>query len=203
MAMGTLVEVTIFDHPSKSAAAAIDEIESLFADLETRWNPWEGGELASLNAKLGSGSKVRPPEDLADLLSRASHLDEISGGLFEPAIGSLTRLWGFSKEESTPTSPPSDEALREQLQAVRPLPQLWLADGNLQGYPGLAIDLGGFAKGEAVDIAIALLREKGIENAIVNAGGDLRAIGRHGDRDWRICVREPRGEGFLAAIHVS
>jgi thiamine biosynthesis lipoprotein len=203
MAMGTLVEVTIFDHPPKSAEAAIDEIESLFGDLQTRWDPWEGGELANLNARLGSGSQVRPPGDLADLLARASQLDEVSGGLFEPAIGSLTRLWGFSNEESAPTSPPSDEAIQEQLQAVRPLPQLWLSNGDLQGYPGLAIDLGGFAKGEAVDLAIALLREKGIENAIVNAGGDLRAIGRHGDRDWRIGVREPRGEGVLAAIHVS
>lgn len=203
MAMGTLVEVTIFDHPSESAAEAIDEIESLFADLETRWDPWEGGELASLNEKLGSGSQVEPPEDLAELLARASRLDEASGGLFEPAIGSLTRLWGFSKEESAPTSPPTDEALREQLQAVIPLPKLWLDDGKLQGHQGLAIDLGGFAKGEAVDIAIALLREKGIEHAIVNAGGDLRAIGRHGDRDWRIGVREPRGEGVLAAIHTS
>ena len=109
MAMGTLVEVTIYYHPPKSAAVAIDEIESLFADLETRWDPWEGGELASLNAKLGNGSQVTPPKDLADLLSRASHLDEVSGGLFEPAIGSLTRLWGFSNEESAPTSPPQRE----------------------------------------------------------------------------------------------
>jgi thiamine biosynthesis lipoprotein len=203
MAMGTLVEVTVFDHPPESANAAIDEIQSLFADLESRWDPWEGGELASLNASLGAGLKVDPPEGLADILSRASSLDEASGGLFEPAIGSLTRLWGFSNEESAPTSPPSDEALRDQLQAVRPLPGLWLPDGDLQGYPGLALDLGGFAKGEAVDIAIALLRKRGIEHAIVNAGGDLRAIGRHGDRDWRIGVREPRGEGVLAAIHVS
>ncbi|MGI9264584.1 MAG: FAD:protein FMN transferase [Gammaproteobacteria bacterium] len=203
LAMGTLVEVTIFDHPQASAEAAIAEIESLFGDLEQRWDPWEGGDLAQLNKSLGTGSKVRPPDDLLDLLLRASRIGESSGGLFEPSIGSLTRLWGFSNEESAPTSPPAKTELSKQLRAVRPLPELWTEDGYLQGYQGLAIDLGGFAKGEAVDIAIDLLRNKGIEHAIVNAGGDLRAIGRHGDRDWRIGVREPRGEGVLAAIHVS
>ena len=203
MAMGTLVEVTIFDHPQAAAESAITEIEALFGDLEKRWDPWEGGDLAELNEKLGTGSKVRPPDDLADLLLRASRIDEASGGLFEPSIGSLTRLWGFSNEESAPTRPPAAAALKEKLNAIRPLPDLWIEDGYLQGHQGVAIDLGGFAKGEAVDIAIGLLREKGIDNAIVNAGGDLRAIGRHGDRDWRIGVREPRGEGVLAAIHVS
>jgi thiamine biosynthesis lipoprotein len=49
-------------------------------------------------------------------------------------------------------------------------------------------------------MAIDLLRSRGIGNAIVNAGGDLRAIGRHGNRPWRIGVRDPRGEGVLAAI---
>lgn len=201
--MGTLVEVTVFGHPPDSAHEAISEIESLFADLEKRWDPWDGGELAELNSQLATGASAQPSRELAEMLGRATALNQASDGLFEPSIGSLTRLWGFSSEESTPTSPPTSESLAESLASVVPLSQLWTDDGRLKGPPGLAIDLGGFAKGEAVDIAIAMLRERGIDNAIVNAGGDLRAIGRHGDRDWRIGVRQPRGEGILAAIHIS
>jgi thiamine biosynthesis lipoprotein len=84
------------------------------------------------------------------------------------------------------------------------LPTLWdAADGTLRGHEGVTIDLGGFAKGVAVDRAIALLHERGVDNAIVNAGGDLRAIGRRGDRPWKIGVRAPRGGGILAAIEIS
>lgn len=202
-AMGTLVEITVFGHSPDSAHEAISDIESLFADLENRWDPWDGGELAELNSQLATGANVLPSPELAEMLVRATTLNLASDGLFEPSIGGLTRLWGFSSEESIPTSPPASEAVAQSLASIIPLSQLWTDDGRLKGRPGLAIDLGGFAKGEAVDIAIATLRERGIDNVIVNAGGDLRAIGRHGDRDWRIGVRQPRGEGILAAIHIS
>lgn len=61
-------------------------------------------------------------------------------------------------------------------------------------------DLGGYAKGYALDLAIAFLNAQGIEHAIVNAGGDLSASGRHPQRAWHIGVRDPRGPGTLASV---
>ncbi len=143
-------------------------------------------------------------KDLAQLLDGAAAISRDSEGLFDPAVGGLIRMWAFSSEELVPTSPPDAEKIQQAVAAGRPLHEIWRADTRqlLLG-PGTAIDLGGFAKGVAVDMAIDLLRDQGIENAIVNAGGDLRAIGRHGDRAWRIGVRDPRGEGVLAAIDVQ
>jgi thiamine biosynthesis lipoprotein len=69
--------------------------------------------------------------------------------------------------------------------------------------PALKLDFGAFAKGYAVDRAIDVLREMGINNAVVNAGGDLRAIGRHGDRPWRVGIRHPREAGILASVEVE
>jgi len=69
--------------------------------------------------------------------------------------------------------------------------------------PALQMDLGGFAKGYAVDRAIERLQALGIRNAIVNAGGDLRAIGRHGKRPWHIGIRHPRKPGIIAAVDVQ
>src|SRR3569833_666320 len=65
------------------------------------------------------------------------------------------------------------------------------------------LDFGAYMKGYAVDRAIDELRQRGIANAIINAGGDLRAIGRHGDRPWHIGIRDPRGPGILAAIDID
>ena len=204
MAMGTLVEVTVFDFPQAEARAAIADVEALFRELQRRWDPWGDGELGQLNSSLAAGHSASPSAELGDLLARAAGIGERSGGLFEPSIGALTRLWGFSREDEAPRAPPPPAAVEGALAAVVPLGALIGDDGSVRGgNDRMAIDLGGFAKGEAVDLAIELLRTRGIEHAIVNAGGDLRAIGRHGDRDWRIGVRHPQVEGkILAAIEI-
>lgn len=63
-----------------------------------------------------------------------------------------------------------------------------------------AVDLnfGAFAKGYAIDLSMAYLRDKGIANAVINAGGDLSVIGLHGERPWKIGIRHPRKEGVIA-----
>ena len=203
-AMGTLVEVTIFDFPVQAAAEAAREIESLFLDLQHEWDPWEDGSLGQLNTAARQGARVTPDADLADLLDRASRISVATGGVFDPAVGRLVRLWGFNDAETLPDRPPSADSVQQALESTVPLARLWDRDtGTLAATSGTTIDLGAFAKGEAVDRAITLLRSRGVENAIVNAGGDLRAIGRHGERPWKIGVREPRGPGILAAIQVS
>lgn len=203
-AMGTLVEVTVFDHPAEPATRASLAIESLFHDLEHRWDPWEDGELGVLNSAIGTGSGATPGPELAGLIGRASELARESGGMFDPTVGGLVRLWGFTDVDAIPDRPPPAGDILHALESMAPLPTLWDArSGRLAGRTGVAIDLGGFAKGVAVDRAIEMLRAEGIVNAIVNAGGDLRAIGRRGDRSWRIGVRAPRGEGILAAIDVD
>lgn len=203
-AMGTLVEVTIYDFPAESANVAADRVESLFAELQDRWDPWNGGSLGQINKLISSGEDTVPDQDLADLLTRASRISKDSGGVFDPAVGALVRLWGFYDAAAIPDRPPSPERIQETLDQMTPLALMWDPQtGILSGHPGAAIDLGAFAKGEAVDRAIALLRGLGVKNAIVNAGGDLRAIGRHGDRPWKIGVREPRSTGVLAAIEIS
>ena len=201
-AMGTLVDVTIWAAPPAEAEAAAREVETLFHELHRAWNPWGDGELGRINRALAAGESVMPEPDLAALLAEAAALTTASGGLFDPAIGALVRLWGFSSEEQQPKAPPSAAALDAARAGTLPLPALLAADGGVSGPPGAQIDLGGFLKGVAVDRGIALLRARGIEHAIVNAGGDLRAIGRRGERPWRIGIRAPRDTRVLAAIEV-
>jgi thiamine biosynthesis lipoprotein len=66
--------------------------------------------------------------------------------------------------------------------------------------PGMSIDLGGFAKGHAVDRATRLLRQRGIENAMVSAGGDSRVIGDRRGRPWSVAIRDPRRAGEVVAV---
>lgn len=201
-AMGTLVDVTVWGVEPTVADPAARDVEALFHALHREWDPWGDGALGRLNRALAAGEPAVADEDLAALLAEAAALTEASGGLFDPAIGALVRLWGFSSDEHRPTAPPPAAEIAARLAGTAPLPELLGAGGTVSGPPGAQIDLGGFLKGVAVDRAIALLRERGIEHAIVNAGGDLRAIGRRGERAWRIGIRAPRDPSIIAALEV-
>ena len=190
MAMGTLVDVTVYGVPADEAAAAAGEVERLFHELHRAWQPQGDGALGRLNARLAADPGMDPAAadpELGLLIAEAARLARASGGLFDPGLGALVQLWGFGSAESVPAAPPPPAAVAA-----------WLEERPLQ------FDLGGFAKGVAVDRAIALLRARGIEHAIVNAGGDLRAIGRKGERPWRIGIRAPRDPaGVLAALETG
>jgi FAD:protein FMN transferase len=203
MAMGTLVDVSVWGAPPAEAEAAAREVEALFRELHADWDPWGDGALGRVNQALAAGEAIRPEDDLAALLSEAAGLTARTEGLFEPAIGALVQLWGFSSEEAVPDAPPPAEAIAATLAGMAPLPELLAPDGQVRGPAGAQIDLGGFVKGVAVDRGIAHLRARGIEHAIVNAGGDLRAIGRRGERPWRIGIRATRDEGVVAALEIE
>jgi thiamine biosynthesis lipoprotein len=66
--------------------------------------------------------------------------------------------------------------------------------------PAVQLDLGGYAKGYALDLAVALLRKNGIHNALINIGGNIAALGERGNRPWRIGVQHPRKPGALATL---
>lgn len=202
-AMGTLVDVTIYGVPPDRARAAGERVESLFRDLHRAWDPWGDGALGQVNRSLAAGEPAALDPDLRQVLARARDLSGRSDGLFEPALGSLVKLWGFSRDEAQPEHPPPTAAIEVELARHAAIADLLNSGSRLSGPPGVMLDLGGFAKGVAVDRAVELLQRAGIANAIVNAGGDLRAIGRRGERPWRIGIRHPRKPGVLAAIEVQ
>jgi FAD:protein FMN transferase len=203
MAMGTLVDVTVWGVPAAEAEAAARDVEALFEELHRAWDPWGDGALGRVNRALAAGEDATPDGELAALLAEAAELSANSGGLFDPAIGALVKLWGFSGEEALPEAPPPQAEIAAQLARGAPLPALLGPDGRISGPAGVQIDLGGFAKGIAVDRSIERLRAHGIEHAIVNAGGDLRAIGRRGERAWRIGIRAARDPGVIAALEIE
>lgn len=201
---GTLVDITIWGHDEAKAQQAM---AAVFADLDRMhhdWHAWEPGPLLELNQALPSGEWVQIPEPLKPLLRRAQVLSETTGGLFNPGIGELIRLWGFNDQFYNRTEPPPQAEIDAILARHASIADLEIeADRVRSRNPAVYLDLGGFAKGLGVDLAIARLKERGITDAIVNAGGDLRVIGQRGARPWRIGIRHPRGQGIIASIDLA
>jgi thiamine biosynthesis lipoprotein len=202
---GTLVDITVHDSPEQQAEAAVAAVDDDFQRMHREWHAWKpGGELVALNRRLASGETTPVSDFLLPLLRQARTLSIQSDGLFNPAIGRLIALWGFHSDEPPPGPPPPNAEI-ERLLAGKPDMQAVVIEGNQvsSDNPLVQLDLGGFAKGYALNQAIARLRSLGVGNAIVNAGGDLCVSGRHGDRPWQVGIRHPQGEGVIAALAVA
>ncbi len=169
--------------------------------MHNTWHGWkEGGLLGEINQAIAEGRTIPIPDEATALLERSRELSRESQYLFNPGIGKLVALWGFHGEEWS--GPPPPEADIDHLLSSTPsLDNLQLQDGTLQSSNRqLKIDLGGIAKGYAIDRAVSQLKALGINNAIVNTGGDLRATGNRGDRPWSIGIRNPDGGDPVAAL---
>ncbi len=201
---GTLVEVLIWTDDEVAASEAMTQLNAQFQQQHQQWHPWEPGVLHEFNQQLASGEPVAIPDAISPLLKRAIELSIASDGLFDPTLGRLVKLWGFSDNLVNASQPPDATALARFIEHAPRIKELEIKNGLAQSHnPLLYLDFGGFAKGYAVDRAIERLRKLGFENAIVNAGGDLRAIGSKGEWPWRIGIRNPRGEGLIASLQIS
>lgn len=203
-AFGTLIDITLYGVEPGIAETISSQIEADFNALHAEWHAWQPGPILSLNEKLAQHRPATVKPAIIHLLAEANRLSLASEGLFNPVIGNLIELWGFH-DNALPIGTLPDSAAIENLVAENPaVDDITIeADRVITRNAGVAYDLGGFAKGLAIDRAIERLRESGIEHAIINAGGDLRAIGQRGERPWRIGIRHPREPGILASIEIA
>jgi thiamine biosynthesis lipoprotein len=204
LVFGTIVEVKLWGVEEKRARSAVSALAQDFDYMHKTWHAWHPGALARVNQLLASGESFTAAPSIMPLIERSRELSKASGGLFNPAIGKLIALWGFASDDPPSGPPPSPAAIQAILDQHPSMDDIQVEGIHMRcTNPAVKLDFGAFAKGYAVDRAIERLREMGIHDAIVNAGGDLRAIGQHGDRAWRVGIRNPRGEGVLASVEVS
>jgi thiamine biosynthesis lipoprotein len=198
--MGTFGEVAVLHKDPGYAQGAIDaafkELQRVEAIL-TRFRP--DSEIGRANRLAFTGPQNVSVETSAVLRS-ALRWAEMTDGAFDPCLGRAVALWDFGNR----TRPPEAEEIRR---FARPGLFKALELGRRSGgdvvvfhEEAVGIDLGGIGKGYGVDRAVQALRSWGIENALVNVGGDLYALGVSADGDpWKVGVRSPDDPGALAA----
>ena len=200
---GTIIEIKLWGASPEEASHAFSELQQMFQGMHRDWHAWEPGRLTNINKAFSQGRSATADKDIVEMVRRSQQIEASTGGRFNPAIGALIRLWGFHTSDYPITGPPPSQLQIDEILEQKPSS----ADIRINGLelssdnPVVQLDFGGIAKGYAVDLTIARLRDLGIGNAIVNAGGDLRAIGRHGDRPWRVAIRKPGG-GNIGSIQV-
>ena len=151
----------------------------------------EGSFIHRINENAGI-SPVEVPDDVYQLVRRAVSFADETGGVFNPAIGPLSALWGIGTESQRLPS-------EEEIAAVLPLLDWRLVrfddDAHTVYLPlrGMALDLGGAGKGWASDLVREYLEESGVEDALINLGGNLVAMGCKEGRPWMIGIQTPGG----------
>jgi len=197
---GTRVDLTIYGNSQQQAEQAMAAVLQEFDRLHHALHAWQPSELTALNDGLRRGETVQVSEELAFLLTGAQTIAETGEGLFDPALGELIALWGFHDDEFEPKLPDPTELAA--ILAAAPS----MADVEIDGTqvsssnPNVQIDLGGYAKGYALDRAVTLLRGLGVENALINIGGNVMALGAKGDTPWRIGIQDPRAPAPLVTL---
>jgi thiamine biosynthesis lipoprotein len=161
-------------------------------------------ELVRINRKAGV-SPVAISGELLEVLEQAKAYAETSGGVFDPTVGPLVKLWGIGGDEPRL---PGEEEIAASLALVdyRDLVIDREAGTAFLRRPGQALDLGAIAKGYAADQAVLAAKEAGLRRAIIDLGGNIFALGeRWKGEAWRIGVQDPRRErgASLGALRVK
>jgi len=203
-AFGTLIDVTLAQADQQQVQQAELHLTRDFQTMHHEWHAWEPGTLNRINLDIKQGKPASIKPELLPMLTRAQTLAIQSEHLFNPAIGQLIALWGFHRDiPGAPTLPPPGD-IDALLAAAPNMSNLTIRGDRLHSSnPAVQLDFGGFAKGYGIDLAIETLRSLGIDNAIINAGGDLRAIGQRDTRPWRIGIRNPHQVGVLASATIN
>ncbi len=199
--MDTMVRITWFDTADDGAVdQAFAAIEAVEAKMSAHL---EDSEVAKINAMAGV-APVRVSSDTLATIQIGLDVGKLSGGAFDITIKPLVDLWGIGKKE---TYVPSDDEIARARALVdyRKVRVDAARSEVMLENPGMGIDLGGVAKGYAVDAAAQVLRECGVKHALINAGGDVYVIGdKPGGVPWRIGVQHPRkSEEFIAVAELT
>lgn len=195
--MGTAIRVELWADDEATGEAAIAAVMAEMHRIDRAMSPYKPeSELSRINREAAE-RPVPISQEMFDILSRSIEFSKISGGAFDITFSSVGYLYDYRRHIK-----PTDKDIEQALPGIdyRHI-QLDARKRTVRfARPGVRIDLGGIGKGHAVDNGIALLKKRGITQAIVTAGGDSRVLGDRGGRPWMVGIRDPRRKDNMVAV---
>ena len=195
-AFDTIIDLT--GH-GKNVDAALADVQSDIAQLETEFSrTLPESTIYQLNH--GDGTPMFVSSDISGLLEQAKALYKETSGIFDITIAPAADLWGFTKEQFHVPTP-------EELSDVKTkigIDHLHIQSNSIQLDPGSELDLGGIAKGYALERALSIFQKDGLNGGIANLGGDILVYGKNSKNvPWKIAIRDPNNDEFLGILSTS
>ncbi|HUT53155.1 MAG TPA: FAD:protein FMN transferase [bacterium] len=194
--MGTVVEITVLGKDREKLEAAKDAAFDEIGRIERLMSSYRDDSDAARIDNGAGGSPVVVDPEVYDVVARSVEISRLSDGAFDITMGALWGVWKIDPDHPQ-VGDPAEIAARLPLVSWKNI--VLDKERHAVGLkmPGMKIDLGGIAKGYAVDRAIEVMAERGVTMALVDAGGDLRALGSHGGRPWMVGIQDPRQPGAI------
>lgn len=196
LAMDTYLNLTAY---GENAEAALEQAQNRIQELESLWSVTdEHSEIYAANHSGGAAAAVS--RDTANLVRYALDMARQTDGALEPTLYPVLTAWGFTTDRF---QIPAREELDRLLERVD-YTKVSLQGTTLTVPDGMQLDLGAVGKGYAADEAAAVLRENGVESALLDFGGNILTIGTKPDgTSWRVGVRDPDSEGNLGVLELN
>lgn len=195
--MGTAVRVELWHDDATAARAAMGAVMDEMHRIDASMSPYKpDSELSRINRDAAQ-MPVAISKEMFDLITRSIDFSKLSGGAFDITFSSVGYLYDYREHVK-----PTEQQIAQALPGINYRHLQLDPKGRTIHYArsGVRIDLGGIAKGYAVDNCIAILKVRGIRNAIVTAGGDSRLLGDRRGRPWNVGIRDPRRRGEVIAM---
>jgi thiamine biosynthesis lipoprotein len=195
--MGTRIHAELWSDDEELAERVLASVMDEMQRIEDAYSPYiADSELSLLNDGAAAGW-VNVSVELFELLEKSRYVSQITQGAFDITYASVGRYYDYRQGTR-----PDDELLAQAIKAInyRYVELDGIARSVHFARPEVYVDLGGIAKGYAVDRCIAIMVDAGVEHGSVSAGGDSRILGDRRGKPWTVGVRDPRQKGAMAAV---
>ena len=195
--MGTNIHVELWSDSAQQGDDAIQAVMHEMQRINQLMSPYiVNSELSKLN-NHAADNPVPVSKELFELIVLSVELAKETDGAFDITFASVGYLYNYRESQK-----PEPEQIEDLLQAINYRHIKFDVDVHsiFFAYPNVKIDLGGIAKGHAVDNAIDILKERGIKHALVTAGGDTKLLGDRLGKPWMVGIRDPRDKDKQAVV---
>ncbi|AOY90130.1 thiamine biosynthesis protein ApbE [Marinobacter salinus] len=196
-AMTTSIDLEFWAEDRAFAERTANRVLSVFHQVDQQMSRYrEDSELSRVNREA-AGHPVKVSSGLLRVLQKARMVSDLSNGAFDISFGSVGYLYDYRAKQQ-----PTDEDIASHLGQINYRDIVLDEENSSVAYrqQGLLVDLGGIAKGYAVDLGVGILKKAGVRHARLSAGGDMRLIGDRRGRPWVVGVRDPRTEDRNAVV---
>lgn len=200
--LGTFINIKLY---GDSSDKIFENVFEILKEIESKMSVnIDNSEVAIINKNAGK-SKVMVSPDTFYVIEKGKYYSNLSKGHFDVSIGSLVKLWGIGSDSAKVPEAAEIEKCKSMINYM----DISLDNVNrtvMLKNQGMIIDLGGIAKGYAADKITQYLVSEGIQNAIINLGGNVYVLGANPDgKDWSVGIQnpfEPRGQ-YLGIVHIK
>jgi thiamine biosynthesis lipoprotein len=200
---GTKVDISIWGLPEVRAKTHIAKLFQDFDRMHQRLHAWQKSELTALNQAFANRQENLIDTQMKQWLSQAKEYENRTDHLFNPAAGQLIAAWGFHQDTFAAQLPPQ-KTIEKWVKANPSLNNLvFTATTVKSNNPAVSIDVGGIAKGWALDHAAAYFRKNQVYHALINIGGNVLVLGRKDQQAWTVGLQDPRAPEPMATLELK